>query len=185
MRRPIYYREEASVRIEYEAGWTLGNVWTIWRKFSSTCRESTSVYSMLLTGYVITASRKKRWVRSILGKALQDYLWSFFCLEILLINRYYPETVSFFLITLLRYIAILPSLSSLLLFICFFVCLFENYLMITETWYRDNVVGIATCHGLDSPGFESRWERDFPHVSKPDLRTTQPPVQWVLGLSRR
>jgi len=27
-------------------------------------------------------------------------------------------------------------------------------------------------------------ERDFPHLSKPALRTTQPPVQCVPGLSR-
>jgi len=33
-------------------------------------------------------------------------------------------------------------------------------------------------------GIESRWERDFPHLSRPDMGTTQPPVQWVPGLSR-
>ena len=40
-------------------------------------------------------------------------------------------------------------------------------------------VGIATGYGLDGPGIESRWERDFSHLSRPALRSTQPPVQWV------
>jgi hypothetical protein len=28
-----------------------------------------------------------------------------------------------------------------------------------------SVVGIATAYGLDGPGIESRWKRDFPHLS--------------------
>ena len=44
-------------------------------------------------------------------------------------------------------------------------------------------VGIATGYGLDGPGIESRWGRDFPHLSRPALGSTQPPVQWVPGLS--
>jgi hypothetical protein len=38
-------------------------------------------------------------------------------------------------------------------------------------------VGIATAYGLDGPGVESWWERNFPHLSRPALRPTQPPVQ--------
>jgi len=43
---------------------------------------------------------------------------------------------------------------------------------------------VATAHGLDGPGIESRWGRDFPHLSRPSLRPTQSHVQWVPGLSR-
>ena len=46
-----------------------------------------------------------------------------------------------------------------------------------------SVVGIATGYGLDGPGIESRWGRDFPHLSRKTLGTTQPPVQWEPGLS--
>jgi len=43
-------------------------------------------------------------------------------------------------------------------------------------------VFVATRYGLDGPGIVSRWWRDFPHLSRPALRPTQPPIQWVPGL---
>jgi hypothetical protein len=46
------------------------------------------------------------------------------------------------------------------------------------------VVGVATGYGLDGPRIESRWGRDFLHLSRPALGPTQPPVQWVPGFSQ-
>jgi hypothetical protein len=46
---------------------------------------------------------------------------------------------------------------------------------------RDCLVGIATRYGLDGPGIESRWGRDF---LQPSQGRTQPPIQWIPILSR-
>jgi hypothetical protein len=37
-------------------------------------------------------------------------------------------------------------------------------------------VGIATDYGLDGPGIESGWGRDFSYTSRPALGPTQPPL---------
>jgi hypothetical protein len=62
-------------------------------------------------------------------------------------------------------------------FTCREVCLHVHYTG------RDSSVGIATRYGLDGPGIESRWGREFPHPSGPALGLTQPPTQWVTCLS--
>jgi hypothetical protein len=41
-----------------------------------------------------------------------------------------------------------------------------------------------THYGLDGPGIESWWGRDFPHPSRSALVLSQPRVQRLLGLSR-
>ena len=37
--------------------------------------------------------------------------------------------------------------------------------------------GIGTRYAMGGPGIECRLRRDFPHSSRPNLRTTQPPTQ--------
>jgi hypothetical protein len=49
---------------------------------------------------------------------------------------------------------------------------------------QDSSVGIVIRYGLDGPGIESLWGRDFPHPSRPALGPTQPTIQWVPGPSR-
>jgi hypothetical protein len=59
-----------------------------------------------------------------------------------------------------------------------------NSLFIHQSRDRGSSVGIATRYRLDGPRIESQWGRGFPRLSRPALMPTQPPIQWVPGLSR-
>ena len=54
----------------------------------------------------------------------------------------------------------------------------------TQSWTSFLITKVTNLIRLDGPGIESRWGRDFEHLSRTVLRHTQPPVQGVLGLSR-
>jgi hypothetical protein len=77
----------------------------------------------------------------------------------------------------------------LLLLLCLFVsssCLFGMWLYavcVCECLMYLSVGGLVV-NGVDGPGIESQWGRDFPHLCRPALGRSQPPVQWVPGLSR-
>jgi len=45
-----------------------------------------------------------------------------------------------------------------------------------------SAVGIATRYGLEGPGIESRWEREFSAPSRPARGLTQLPIQWAPDL---
>jgi hypothetical protein len=67
--------------------------------------------------------------------------------------------------------------------IAYIFTLFQSLWVCIHFWTRNiqiygpgSVVGIATAYGLDGPGIESWWGRDFPHLSKPDH-----PASWTMG----
>ena len=80
----------------------------------------------------------------------------------------------------------LPNCTCCSIYCLFVWCLICLYVIIVYNLFvgRDSSVGIPTRYGLDGPGIESQWGRDFPHPSRPALGTPQPPIQWVPGLSR-
>jgi hypothetical protein len=54
--------------------------------------------------------------------------------------------------------------------------------LLQKTVNRNSSIGTATRYGLDGSRIESRWRRDFPLPSRPDMGPTQPPIECVPGL---
>jgi hypothetical protein len=63
------------------------------------------------------------------------------------------------------------------------ICTYSIQLNTRQSWPGSSV-GVVYGYGLDGSGIESWWGRDFLHLSRPTLGTTQPPVQRVTGRSR-
>ena len=90
-------------------------------------------------------------------------------------------------LTLLKYAVLCATMLCCshricFLFLCFLLPSFSQFscklLFISGP---GSSVGIATAYGLNGLGIESRWGRDFPHLSRQVLRPTKPPVQWLPG----
>ena len=129
--------------------------------------RSFKLASTLKAQYSVNISRMKGYLRCIWGEKAKSAgrEWSPSLLATLL-----SVSLPFFF-----FLLCLISFSSLLLSLFISFCILG----------RDSVVGIATRYGLDGPGIESWWGRDFPHPSRPALGPTQPPVQRVPGLFPR
>jgi len=51
-----------------------------------------------------------------------------------------------------------------------------------DNWVLIDRLNLIKCHLFIEAGNESRWQQNFPHPFRQDLRRKQPPVPWVPGL---
>jgi len=65
--------------------------------------------------------------------------------------------------------------SELDLFMCLYI----------TNWSLNSLVSKATCYSVEGLGFKPQWGRDISQPSRPALRLTQSPLQWVSLLSPR
>jgi hypothetical protein len=80
--------------------------------------------------------------------------------------------------------AFMKKLRAHCLSVCYHHVKYILYAPLLSKLGPGSSVGIAIDCELNGPGIDSRWRRDFSHTSRPALGPTQPPVQWVPGLSR-
>jgi hypothetical protein len=66
-----------------------------------------------------------------------------------------------------RFILYLVHNSVLITNLCFYSLDLQSHPIFCRG--PGSVASIATGYGLDGPGIESRWGRDFPHLSRPAL----------------
>jgi len=52
-------------------------------------------------------------------------------------------------------------------------CNFNNFVTSAKDSGPGSLVGVATGYGLNGPGTQTRWGRDFPHLSRPAVGPTQ------------